>query len=102
MDAVELVRTDTDLWNARDEEAYLRLFTEDCEPVAPGFTGKGPAGGAGLLGVLERERSRTTASPSVRSRAPPGAPPPSRRSRPRTPAPSPRRTGRRSPRRAVR
>ena len=41
MDAQELIEATTRTWNERDRDGYLALYTDDCEIIAPGFTGRG-------------------------------------------------------------
>ena len=41
MDAQELIEATTRTWNERDRTGYLGLYTDDCEIIAPGFTGRG-------------------------------------------------------------
>jgi steroid delta-isomerase-like uncharacterized protein len=44
MDIRELAERLQDAWNAREEEAFVALHSEDHEIVAPGFSGKGHQG----------------------------------------------------------
>jgi steroid delta-isomerase-like uncharacterized protein len=41
MTTQDLVAATTETWNARDRDGYLALYTDDCEIIAPGFTGRG-------------------------------------------------------------
>jgi steroid delta-isomerase-like uncharacterized protein len=41
VDAQELIEATTRTWNERDRTGYLALYTDDCEIIAPGFTGRG-------------------------------------------------------------
>jgi steroid delta-isomerase-like uncharacterized protein len=41
VNAEQLIEATTSTWNERDKDGYLALYTDDCEIVAPGFTGRG-------------------------------------------------------------
>jgi steroid delta-isomerase-like uncharacterized protein len=44
MDPKGLVQRAADVWNARNREDFLSVYSEDCEVSAPGFSGKGHQG----------------------------------------------------------
>ena len=44
MDLVTLYHQANDAWNRHDRDAYVALYADDCEIVAPGSTGKGHQG----------------------------------------------------------
>ncbi len=44
MDLMTLYHQANDAWNRHDHDAYVALYADDCEIVAPGSTGKGHQG----------------------------------------------------------
>ena len=58
--AEDVVRKYYEAFNARDLEAYARLFTADCVTEAPGFSAKGLDGARGF------DRGWTSAFPKAR------------------------------------
>jgi len=44
MEGKQLIQRGADTWNARDQEGFFGLYTDDCELAAPDWVGKGRQG----------------------------------------------------------